>query len=159
MDRFPEAFRRFERVVDINSFESYRELRASFAYWCGFRWQNTYAQNRALAEMAQVRGFEDVFIPYGVRDRFKPERRRGYKRRSTARRKWKRKVRVTKVQKSVKWYVNHKYSANRIQRRLQKRGLGIRRKTLLRYVREAKGTKLKANSWKYNPKKPKRRKK
>jgi len=158
MDRFPQAFPRFERVVDITQFKSYRELRAAFAYWAGFRWQNTYLQNRALAEMAQIRGFKDVFIPYGVRGKFKPETRRR-KTVSVRRRKWKRKVRVSKVKKSVSFYVKRGYSANKIQRRLKKRGIGIRRKTLLRMVREAKKKPIKANSRKYTPKKYRKRKK
>ena len=33
VDLFPEAFKRFERVVDISRFDSYRELAYAFSYW------------------------------------------------------------------------------------------------------------------------------
>jgi hypothetical protein len=33
MDRFPEAFRRFEEVVDVDRIQSFRQLRLAFAYW------------------------------------------------------------------------------------------------------------------------------
>jgi len=49
MDRFPEAFRRFEEVVDVRRIQSFRQLRLAFAYWAGWRWHDTYMQNRALA--------------------------------------------------------------------------------------------------------------
>lgn len=39
----------------------------------------------------------------------------------------------------VRMYVAKGYSANRIQRELQKRGLGFRRKDLLKMVREVRG--------------------
>jgi hypothetical protein len=153
MDRFPEAFRRFERVVDVRSFDSYRELAYGFAHWAGFRWVDSYAQNFALRREAIERGFLDAKIPMYFR-RLTPRQKRAVRRR-----KWRRKIRVSKVKKSVKWYVNRKYSANKIQRRLKKRGIGIRRKTLLRYVREAKGKSVKANREKYTPKKFRKRKK
>lgn len=163
VDRFPEAFRRFEKRVDMDSFENYRELRAGFAHWAGFRWQNTYRQNRALMEMAQVRGIPDIFMPIDARMRISPpETGRRYRKRtvSVSKRKWKRRaIRIPKVKKSVKYYVKRGYSANRIHRKLKKRGIGIRRKTLLRYVREARKKSVKADSGKYTPKKYRRRKK
>jgi hypothetical protein len=159
VDRFPEAFRRFESQVNVDRFSSYRQLLLSFSYWAGERWQDTYKQNRALMEEGKRLGFTDVFMPmYHIRAETNRQRKR---RRtvSTARRKWKRRaVRIPKVKKSVRWYVNHKYSANRIQRRLKKRGIGIRRKTLLKYVREAKKKSVKANSEKYTPRKYRRHK-
>ena len=48
MDRFPEAFHRFERAVDLRSFRSVRELKYAFAHWAGRRWVDSYAQKRAL---------------------------------------------------------------------------------------------------------------
>jgi len=63
MDRFPEAFVRFERVVDLRSFRSYRELAYAFSHWAGRRWVNSYAQNVALKREAEKRGFRDTRIP------------------------------------------------------------------------------------------------
>jgi hypothetical protein len=153
MDRFPQAFRRFEREVDIRSFRSYRELAYAFSHWAGKRWVDSYAQNYALKREGIKLGFLDAKIPDYFR-RYTPRQKRAVRRR-----RWKRKVRVSRVRKSVNWYVKRKYSANKIQKKLKKRGIGIRRKTLLRYVREAKKKPLKADSLKYTPKKYRRRKK
>lgn len=147
VDRFPEAFRRFERVVNVRGFDSYRELAYGFAHWAGKRWIDSYAQNRALRDMAYEIGFFDAKIPDYLK-RLTPRQKR-----AIVRRKWKRKVRVTKTQESIRYYVSRKYSANEIQRRLKSRGIGIRRKTLLRYVRETKGISVKANREKHIPRK------
>lgn len=160
VDRFPEAFRRFERRVDISRFDSYKQLLYGFSWWAGKRWIDSYKQHQALAEIAREKGFLDTYIPmYHIR----AEGKRVRKRRKTvtvSRRKWKRRaVKIPKVKKSVKWYVKRGYSANKIQRKLKKRGIGIRRKTLLKYVREAKKKPVKADSGKYTPKKYRRRKK
>ena len=63
VDRFPEAFQRFERVVDIRYFNSYRELAYAFSHWAGMRWVDSYAQNLALREEARRRGFFDARLP------------------------------------------------------------------------------------------------
>lgn len=44
-------------------------------------------------------------------------------------------------------------SANQIQRELKAKGIGLRRKTILTYVREFKGRKPKAEPYKYTPRK------
>jgi hypothetical protein len=49
VDRFPEAFRRFEEVVDVRRIDSFRQLKLAFASWAGWKWLDTYMQNRALA--------------------------------------------------------------------------------------------------------------
>jgi hypothetical protein len=153
VDRFPEAFERFERQVNVGNFDNYRQLAYAFALWAGKRWVDSYLQNLALKREGERLGFKDAKIP-DYFERIKPRvtvfKRRG---RAVRRRKWKRKVRITRVKKSVRWYVGRKYSANKIQRLLKKRGIGIRRKTLLRYVREFKGKSVKANREKYIPKK------
>jgi hypothetical protein len=56
MDKFPEAFRRFEETVDVDRIESFNELRAEFAMWAGRNWKNTASQNKALATEALRRG-------------------------------------------------------------------------------------------------------
>jgi hypothetical protein len=63
MDRFPEAFQRFEKVVDLKSFRSGRELKYAFSHWAGRRWVDSYAQNRALQIEAEKRGFKDAKMP------------------------------------------------------------------------------------------------
>jgi len=57
MDRFPEAFERFEQVIDIYSFRSYRELAYAYSYWAGGRWVGSYLQDLALRREAEKRGF------------------------------------------------------------------------------------------------------
>ena len=63
VDRFPEAFKRFERVVNIGRFDSYRELAYAFSHWAGMRWVDSYNQNLALREEARKRGFFDAKLP------------------------------------------------------------------------------------------------
>lgn len=57
MDRFPEAFHRFERAVDLRSFRSARELKYAFTHWANRRWVDSYKQNLALRREAEKRGF------------------------------------------------------------------------------------------------------
>lgn len=65
---------------------------------------------------------------------------------------------VSKQQiKVIRGYVKQGYSANKIQKMLQKQHLGIRRKTLLAEVRKIKGAKKKPYSVKCTPKKYRRR--
>jgi len=63
MDKFPEAFKRFERLVDMRSFRSYRELVFGFSHWASKRWVDSYKQNVALKREAQKRGYRDTKIP------------------------------------------------------------------------------------------------
>lgn len=63
MDRFPDAFERFERDVDINNFESYRQLAIAFSYWAGRRWRDSYLQNLALKREAERIGIKGE-IPF-----------------------------------------------------------------------------------------------
>ena len=60
---FPEAFQRFESVVDIRRFRSYRELTYAFSHWAGRRWVDSYKQNDALRDEARKRGFFDARLP------------------------------------------------------------------------------------------------
>lgn len=60
---------------------------------------------------------------------------------------------TTKQIKAVKSYVRKGYSANRIQKRLQKRHLGMRRTVLLTYVREFRRQKPRPSVAKYVPRK------
>ena len=164
MDRFPEAFRRFERVVNVYRFRSYRELRYAFSHWAGKRWRNTWAQNRALAYEGRRLGFIDVFMPRGFGFTVEVEKRRKAVRKAKrirrVKKKWVRAVKSGKYRgvggvraKALNWYVSRGYSANRIQKRMKDRGLGVRRKTLLKIVREMRLKSEKADVKKYIPKK------
>ena len=65
---------------------------------------------------------------------------------------------ITKQQvKAIRGYVKQGYSANKIQRTLQKHHLGIRRKFLLAEVRKIRGKKPKIDRQKYTPRKYRKR--
>ncbi len=155
-----ELFFRFEQRVDIRSLGGdFRRLLYSMERYAGKKWKGTGRQMRALADVAGRMGFENIPSYIYAGEVRQPRRVRRYNTVTVSRRKWRRKVRVSEAQKSVRYYVKRGYSANKIQRRLKKRGIGIRRKTLLRYVREAKKKSVKANREKYTPKKYLKRKK
>jgi hypothetical protein len=59
MDRFPEAFRRFESDVDVGRFESYHQLTLAFRWWAGERWRGTPRQWEALTREAENLGFNE----------------------------------------------------------------------------------------------------
>ena len=63
MDKFPEAFRRFENDVDISRFESYHQFTIAFRWWGGQGWKGTVKQWRALNREAENLGFNvpDVY--------------------------------------------------------------------------------------------------
>ena len=56
LDKFPEAFRRFERVVDTSLITSFDELRMEFASFAGEKWLDTSSQRYALAREARRLG-------------------------------------------------------------------------------------------------------
>ena len=56
MDKFPEAFERFEEAVDVDKIRSFQELRDSFALWSGKNWKATRKQTEALWIEARKRG-------------------------------------------------------------------------------------------------------
>jgi hypothetical protein len=61
---------------------------------------------------------------------------------------------VTKQQRdAIRTYMKEGLSSNKIQKKLQKQHLGLRRKTLLAEIRKVKRKKPKANTFKYTPKK------
>jgi hypothetical protein len=57
LDKFPEAFRRFEKDVDTRNIRRFQELRLSFSFWAGRNWKDTRKQNEALRIEARKRGF------------------------------------------------------------------------------------------------------
>ncbi len=56
MDKFPEAFRRFEQRVDVDRIESFRQLNMAFGSFAGQKWVPTRRQMDALAIEAQKCG-------------------------------------------------------------------------------------------------------
>ena len=56
LDKFPEAFDRFEERGNVDDIASFRELLYAFASWAGQKWYGTRRQMEALADEAQRRG-------------------------------------------------------------------------------------------------------
>lgn len=75
VDRFPEAFERFEEDVDIRSLRSYSELTTAFRWWAGEKWKGTTKQWRALNVEAERLGFE---VPRFIREELRESGRSGY---------------------------------------------------------------------------------
>jgi hypothetical protein len=151
MDKFPEAFRRFESAVNIDSIHSFDKLHSAFRLWSGRRWKESPRQKEALAIEARERGFEVPLDFYGgagkkLRVHEEPEKvvARGRRAREGVR------IRGDKIY-FVRSEVREGKSANQIQRDLKQQGMGMKRQVLLRYVREAKGQPLKAEPSKYTP--------
>ena len=63
MDKFPEAFERFERVVDVDRIRSFDHLLVSFSHWAGRNWKGTRKQVEALRREAVKR---DIPVPREV---------------------------------------------------------------------------------------------
>ena len=144
VDRFPEAFKRFEEDVDVESFDNYKQLAYAFAHWSGKRWRDSYRQNLALKKQGKRLHFEDAELP----KYFKPSQ----KWKSTAQYGKHRGLRDKQVS-IINDSIRKGYSANKIQRQLRNEGLGIRRKELLRNIREMKLKSPKSNAQKYTPRK------
>ena len=56
MDKFPEAFSRFEEDVDVDQINSFSELRMAFSQWAGYKWLDTNRQLHALSNEARRLG-------------------------------------------------------------------------------------------------------
>jgi hypothetical protein len=56
LDKFPEAFERFERVRNVDEIRSFRQLEMEIAEYMGEKWRGTSRQLSALAVEAQKRG-------------------------------------------------------------------------------------------------------
>jgi len=156
MDKFPEAFRRFEKVVDVDSFESYRELRYAFTHWASKRWRNTYSQNRALAEEGWRLGYKDVRLPsffgHKVKDeiRIKAERRIKDEIRIKAERKAVRTKKFSRKYSSYNLWLEHETRTTAYQRRI----IRYMQKHPNASLREARGHRIKPEkAWKKRAKK------
>jgi hypothetical protein len=64
MDRFPEAFERFESDVDVGRFRTYFELALAFQSWASRNWKGTTKQWDAFDREAENLGFSKPTI-YG----------------------------------------------------------------------------------------------
>lgn len=155
MDRFPEAFRRFEDKVDIEDTESAQEFISTFAHWAGHRYIGSSNQINALRKESEKRklGF-DWNLPRWIK---KKDYGKYY---SKGTQKWKSSVKSGKHRglndKQISIMndaIRKGYSSNKIQRALRNEGLGIRRKELLRNIREMKMKSPKSNTQKYTPRK------
>lgn len=56
MDKFPEAFERFERDVNVDKIETWKQLKLTFGSWAGDKWVPTGKQLEALAVQARKLG-------------------------------------------------------------------------------------------------------
>lgn len=67
MDRFPEAFSRYEEKVEVSDKWTFQKLLTSFREWGKDKWKDSRPQKRALAVEAEVRGIkpkEEIEITY-----------------------------------------------------------------------------------------------
>lgn len=58
VDKFPEAFKRFERQIDISNVKTLFELRQKFKEWALDKWIGSTRQQEALRIEAEKRGIE-----------------------------------------------------------------------------------------------------
>jgi len=75
LDKFPEAFERFESEVDVDLVDSYRELLLAFQWWAGEKWLGSPMQWTAFNAEAERLGFE---VPSFVREEIRESRRSDY---------------------------------------------------------------------------------
>ena len=144
MDKFPEAFRRFEKVVDVDKFDSYRDMSYAFGHWAGKRWRNTWKQNKALAREGNRLGFEDVKMPSFFGHKVKDEIRIKAERRAVRTKKFSRKY------SSYNLWLEHETRTTSYQRRV----IRYMQKHPNASLREARGHKIKPKkAWKKRSKK------
>lgn len=58
MDKFPEAFSRFEKKVSVRQIKTFSQLTLAFSGWAGGKWAGTSRQKEALAIEANRLGIE-----------------------------------------------------------------------------------------------------
>lgn len=72
MDKFPEAFRRFEKTVNVGKIDTFKQLRMAFASWAGRTWKGSPKQIDALEREARrldipLEGYRIRQVPRGYR--------------------------------------------------------------------------------------------
>jgi hypothetical protein len=75
LDKFPEAFERFEDDVDVDRFGSYMELTYAFRLWAGEKWHGSRKQWEALNGEAERLGFP---VPDFIRGELREKSGSGY---------------------------------------------------------------------------------
>jgi hypothetical protein len=170
MDKFPEAFRRFKSQVDIRGLnrkpDGFKQLEIMVKQWSPSKWHPTRKQLNALAREADKEGFRNVLTgDIDTYEKIKSKSGRIYRRKvnvsdyhglrvHTATQRKTRTISRKQVKVMIIHnYVKRGYSANKISRELKRQGRGMRRKELLKIVREAQNKQLKADSKKYTRKK------
>jgi hypothetical protein len=71
LDKFPEAFKRFEAVVDVSKIKSFQQLLTAFMYWAGRKWKGTPLQVEAL----RVEAVKIGLLPPISEEEFKRQKR------------------------------------------------------------------------------------
>jgi hypothetical protein len=74
LDKFPEAFERFESDVDVDRLRTYSELLYSFQWWAGEKWKGTARQWAAFNAEAERLGFT---VPHFIREEIRGSRASG----------------------------------------------------------------------------------
>jgi hypothetical protein len=75
LDRFPEAFERFEMDVKVDRLRSYSELLYSFQWWTGSKWRGTAKQWEAFNREAERLGFD---VPSFIREELRESQLSGF---------------------------------------------------------------------------------
>lgn len=88
MDKFPEAFQRFEKVVDVSKIKSFQQLLTAFSLWAGRKWKNTPLQIEALKVEAFKRDIPQIPVSKEEYEEEKAEIDRLYRRVYYARRRY-----------------------------------------------------------------------
>jgi hypothetical protein len=123
----------------------------SFMEWLKFKGITVIEEKPSLSfAVAGTETVETVKQRINMTRRSKKTGRYIHSRRSSSRvhRTRKRGLSAKKL-RAIKTYASKGYSANRIQKRMRQRHMGVRRKTILRVVRETKGRPPRANPEKY----------
>lgn len=62
VDKFPEAFSRFVRIMHVERVENFRQLEIMFAEWAGSKWVLTSRQIEALRNEATKHGIPSWYV-------------------------------------------------------------------------------------------------
>jgi hypothetical protein len=80
LDKFPEAFKRFEQVVDVSKIKTFQQLLSAFRLWAGRKWVGSPLQVEALKEEAFKREIPQIPVTREEYEREKAEIDRLYRR-------------------------------------------------------------------------------
>jgi len=108
MDRFPEAFKRFEEVVDVSKIKSFQQLLMAFKLWAGRKWKDSPLQIEALKEEAFKREIPQIPVTHEEYLREKAEIDKLYERVYYCRRRYEYNEAVWKALTAERWRVRGK---------------------------------------------------